>query len=124
MSTSARASLFYGVMLNQDGYEKLSKRLMVKPMKSDDEVVIAINREIQMELIANTMRFKIVWCTQEFSDKEQYGIAVYDKTVHDYDNDRAFKIPSETILNEKWEKLAKTLKISKKPGWHLFTEYS
>jgi len=119
MSTSARASLFYGVMLNQDGYEKLSKRLVVKPMKS-----WAPDHDEQMENIANTMGFKIVWCTQEFSDKEQYGIAVYEKTVHDYDNDRAFKIPSETILNEKWEKLAKTLKISKKPGWHLFTEYS
>lgn len=118
MGMNAKASLFYGVMLNKSDYEKLAKKLNINTGDDYDDDYEKI------ELITRTMGFYIVWCTQEFSDKEQYGIAVYEKTVYDYDDDRAFKIPSETTLNEKWEKLNKTLKLSKKPGWHLFTEHS
>ena len=123
MGNNANASLFYGVILKEDAVKKL-----IKKFESETAGSYEFEDDLgeHLESIAKSKKFKIVYCINEYSDKDdEYGIAVYEHSWSDYEKLKSFKIPSEVELKAKWNKLAKELGLgSKKPGWYLFANYS
>lgn len=126
MGVNARASLFYGIVINEDAARKLLKRFEAEMTENFGEEYDFDEDSLEyvLEALANLKNFKIVF--REFSDADdEYGIAVYKKDAYDFEETKKFKMPDEENLNEKWAKLAERLKLGKrKPGWYLFTEDS
>lgn len=122
MSSNAHASLFYGVTLKEDAVKKF-----IKKFKSEIADSCEFDDDLgeQLESIASLKKFEVVYCINEYSDKDpEYGIAVYGRSWSDYDKLKSFKLPNEVELKEKWDKLAKELGFdNRKPGWYLFADY-
>jgi hypothetical protein len=120
MGNNANASLFYGIVLKENAVTKLIKKFKpeIKDAQDDD-------LSEQLKSVAYLKKFDVVYHINEYSvKKDEYGIAVYERSWSDYEELKSFKVPDEIKLKEKWNKLAEKLGLgSKKPGWYLFANY-
>lgn len=115
MSMNARAHLWYGVI------EKRSKIMKVAdfhvPTKKLDEWE-------KLEVLASEFGFDEFTLQREgYEETEDHAIAAWSKLQYDFSDTRAFKMPEQGQLDEKWKKIAQKLQIKKKPRWYLWTEY-
>ena len=124
MGMSASASLFYGIVVDEEFFKKALRGYNYIGEDDDDDV-----EEICASI---NLGFKISYCVYggEYDMESKFKVEVFDKYCigcESWKPSKGFSIPSQEELDAKWAEIKPALDkfgLNNKPKWHMFCEYS